>query len=163
MNDRGLPTPLYLRTLTVFIIIEYITSQVSAKMVLVSKENKRKIYEYLLNEGVIVVKKDSYLPKHQQLDVPNLHVQMIVKSLKSKGFLQEVFSWQWAYYTITNKGVAYLVKELALPADIVPATFKKKRTAATADGARTKGYEGEDEKPVAEESARPTGLGRGSR
>ena len=42
-------------------------------MVLVSKENKRKIYEYLLAEGVIVVKKDSYLPKHQHLqDVPNL-------------------------------------------------------------------------------------------
>ena len=34
------------------------------KMVLVSKENRRKIYEYLLKEGVIVVKKDSYLPKH---------------------------------------------------------------------------------------------------
>jgi small subunit ribosomal protein S10e len=131
-------------------------------MVLVSKENKRKIYEYLLNEGVIVVKKDSYLPKHQQLTVPNLHVQMIVKSLKSKGFLQEVFSWQWAYYTITNKGVAFLVKELALPADIVPATFKKKR-AAIAGATTTKGYEGEDEKPAAEEGSRPTGLGRGSR
>lgn len=63
-------------------------------MVLVSKENKRKIYEYLLNEGVIVVKKDSYLPKHQQLtDVPNLQVMMIVKSLKSKGFVQDVFCW----------------------------------------------------------------------
>ena len=53
-------------------------------MVLVSKENKRKIYEYLLKEGVIVVKKDSYLPKHQHIaDVPNLQVMMIVKSLKS--------------------------------------------------------------------------------
>jgi len=63
-------------------------------MVLVSKENKRKIYEYLLKEGVIVVKKDAYLPKHQHLtDVPNLHVMMIVKSLKSRGYLQDVFSW----------------------------------------------------------------------
>jgi predicted N-acyltransferase len=82
-------------------------------MVLVSKENKRKIFEYLLAEGVLVVKKDSYLPKHQNLtDVPNLQVMMIVKSLKSRGFVQEVFCWQWAYYTITNKGVQYLVKEL---------------------------------------------------
>ena len=82
-------------------------------MVLVSKENKRKIYEYLLNEGVIVVKKDAYLPKHQSLkDVPNLQVMMILKSLKSKGFVQDVFCWQWAYYTITNKGVAFLVTEL---------------------------------------------------
>jgi len=51
-------------------------------MVLVSKENKRKIFEYLLAEGVLVVKKDTYLPKHQNLsDVPNLQVMMIVKSL----------------------------------------------------------------------------------
>ena len=57
-------------------------------MVLVSKENKKKIYKYLLQEGVIVVKKDVYLPKHQHItDVPNLHVLMIVKSLKSKGLL----------------------------------------------------------------------------
>lgn len=82
-------------------------------MVLVSKENKRKVYEYLLKEGVIVVKKDAYLPKHQHIpDVPNLQVMMVVKSLKSKGFLQDVFSWQWAYYFITNKGVAFLAKEL---------------------------------------------------
>lgn len=63
-------------------------------MVLVSKENKRKIYEYLLNEGVIVVKKDSYLPRHQNLmEVPNLQVMMVLKSLKSKGFVQDVFCW----------------------------------------------------------------------
>ena len=62
-------------------------------MVIVSKTEKRAVYTYLLKEGVIVVKKDSYLPKHQQIDVPNLHVQMIVKSLKSQGFLQEVFCW----------------------------------------------------------------------
>ena len=63
-------------------------------MVLVPKENKKKIYRYLLQEGVIVVKKDSYLPKHQQIaDVTNLHVMMIIKSLKSKGLLNEIFSW----------------------------------------------------------------------
>ena len=57
-------------------------------MVLVSKENKRKVYEYLLKEGVIVVKKDSYLPKHQHIPtVSNLEVMMVVKSLKSRGFL----------------------------------------------------------------------------
>jgi small subunit ribosomal protein S10e len=82
-------------------------------MVLVSKENRRKIYEYLLTEGVIVVKKDSYLPKHQHLqDVPNLQVMMILKSLKSKGHVQDVFCWQWSYFTVNNKGVAFLVKEL---------------------------------------------------
>ena len=82
-------------------------------MVLVSKENRRKIYMYMLKEGTLVVKKDSYLPKHQHIkDVSNLEVMMIVKSLKSQGYLQEVFNWQWSYFTITNKGVAFLVKNL---------------------------------------------------
>ena len=54
----------------------------------------------------------------------------------------------------------YLVKELSLPSDIVPATFKKKKS--TTGGPRVK-EEGDDEKPEAEETARPTGLGRGSR
>ena len=48
-----------------------------------------------------------------------------------------------------------------LPADIVPATFKKKRVAAAP---KATGEEG-DEKPTrpTEETARPTGLGRGQR
>ena len=63
-------------------------------MVLVSREEKRAIFSYLLKEGVIVVKKDSYLKSHNNIEgIANLKVQMIVKSLKSQGFLQEVFSW----------------------------------------------------------------------
>ena len=82
-------------------------------MVLVSRAEKRAIFTYLLKEGVIVVRKDGYLPRHQDLtDVPNLKVMMIVKSLVSKGFLQGVFNWQWNYYTVTNKGVQFLVKAL---------------------------------------------------
>ena len=84
-------------------------------MVLVSKEEKRAVYQYLLQEGVIVVRKDSYLPRHQHIEkvkVPNLKVQMIVKSLQSQGFLNEVFNSQWNYYTLTSKGVNFLVKAL---------------------------------------------------
>mmetsp|Transcript_6633 Transcript_6633/g.4974 ORF Transcript_6633/g.4974 Transcript_6633/m.4974 type:complete len:92 (+) Transcript_6633:169-444(+) len=86
---------------------------------------------------------------------------MVVKSLKSKGLLTEVFNWQWAYYFITNKGVAYLAKQLNLPSDIVPNTFKKKKIPGAA---RAKG-EDDDEKPARPETegetARPGGLGRG--
>merc|ERR1712054_714344 len=101
------------------------------KMVLVSKDNKRAIFTYLLREGVVVVKKDAYLPVHQQITtVPNLHVMMITKSLKSRGYLNEVYNWGWKYYFLTNEGVSFLIKELGLPADskIVPATHTKKRT-----------------------------------
>ena len=39
-------------------------------MVLVSKAEKRAIFTFLLKEGVIVVRKDPFLPKHQNVDVP---------------------------------------------------------------------------------------------
>ena len=82
-------------------------------MVLVSKAEKRAIFTYLLKEGVIVVRKDSYLPRHQDItDVANLKVMMIVKSLVSQGYLAQVYNWQWNYYTVTNKGVTFLAKSL---------------------------------------------------
>ena len=118
-------------------------------MVLVTREDRRTIFEYLLREGVVVVKKDAYLPKHQQIDATNLHVMMVVKSLKSRGFLNEVYNWGWNYYFLTNAGVKYLIEELGLPADskIVPATHTKKRTTITAVDTPVKG-EDEEEKPT---------------
>ena len=81
-------------------------------MVLVSKTEKRAIFLYLLKEGVIVVRKDPYLAQHQSLEVGNLKVMMTVKSLKSQGYLTEVFNWQWSYYAVTDKGVGFLAKAL---------------------------------------------------
>ena len=82
-------------------------------MVLVSKAQKRSVYEYLMENGVLVVKKDSYLPKHQHItNVPNLIVQMVVKSMKSRGLIDEVFNWQWSYYFLNETGVKYLGKAL---------------------------------------------------
>ena len=63
-------------------------------MVLVGRDDKIAVYNYLLKEGVIVVKKDNKLPNHQELrNVSNLTVMMICKSLKSKALVNEVFSW----------------------------------------------------------------------
>merc|ERR1719263_2313715 len=54
-------------------------------MVLVSKEQRRTIFKYLLREGVIVVKKDAYLPFHQHItSVPNLQVMMISNHLSQE-------------------------------------------------------------------------------
>ena len=115
-------------------------------MVLVSKKDRRVVFEYLLREGVIVVKKDSYLPQHQQVtSVPNLHVQMIVKSLLSRKYLNQVYNWGWSYYFLTNAGVKFLIEELGLPADskIVPATHTKKRAVVVAPKEGKEGQEGE--------------------
>merc|ERR1712159_310645 len=92
-----------------------------------------------------VVKKDSYLPQHAQIPISNLHVQMIVKSLKSRGYLNEVYNWGWSYYFLTNAGVKFLIQELGLPADskIVPATHTKKRAVIPAAKEGKEGVEGE--------------------
>ena len=117
-------------------------------MVLVSREDRRAIFECLLKEGVCVVKKDAYLPHHQQMTtVANLHVMMTVKSLKSRGFLNEVYNWGWSYYFLTNAGVKFLIEDLGLPADskIVPATHTKKRAMVTA---APKTEKDDEEKPT---------------
>jgi len=118
-------------------------------MVLVTREDRRTTFEYILREGVVVVKKDAYLPHHGQIStVANLHIMMIVKSLKSKGYLNEVYTWGWNYYFLTNAGVKYLIQELGLPADskIVPNTHTKKRQTVVAAETPAKG--GDDEEKV---------------
>ena len=112
-------------------------------MVLVTKEDRRLLFNYLLREGVIVVKKDAYLPQHQNVPVANLHAMMVVKSLKSQGCLNEVYNWGWSYYFLTNKGVAHLIKELDLPVDknIVPLTHNRKRVKPSAAAPEKEGKE----------------------
>jgi small subunit ribosomal protein S10e len=57
---------------------------------------------------VLVAKKDYNLPKHEDLDVPNLEVIKALQSLTSKGLVKTQFSWQYYYYTVTPEGVEYL-------------------------------------------------------
>ena len=110
------------------------------------KEHRRAIYEYLIGEGVMVVKKDAYLPKHQHVtSVPNIVVMMVVKSLKSKGYLEEVFSWQWSYYFLNDPGVRFLCEELGLPEDVVPATYKRTKMARAHEDDKKDGEEEEDD------------------
>jgi len=92
---------------------------------IISKQNRRIIYENLFKEGVLVAKKDFNAPKHEELDVPNLQVIKALQSLTSKGFVKTQFSWQWYYYVLTPEGVEYLREWLHLPSEIVPATHKK--------------------------------------
>lgn len=84
----------------------------------------------IISEGVLVAKKDFNAPKHQDIEVPNLHVIKACQSLNSRGFVNTQFSWQYYYYSLTDKGIEYLREYLHLPQEIVPATFKKPRPAA---------------------------------
>ncbi|CAE8601003.1 unnamed protein product [Polarella glacialis] len=97
-------------------------------MVLIPKKERRAVLEHLFKEGVMVVKKDYQACKHIEMeDVPNLHVMMILRSLASRNYLSEIYSWQWHYYTLTNEGIEYLREVLHLPAQVFPSTLTKQR------------------------------------
>ncbi|KAJ5391283.1 Plectin/S10 domain-containing protein [Penicillium cosmopolitanum] len=82
---------------------------------LIPKDDRKKIHEYLFREGVLVAKKDFNLPKHGDIDTKNLYVIKACQSLTSRGFLKTQFSWQYYYYTLTPEGLDYLREWLHLP------------------------------------------------
>ena len=92
-------------------------------MVLVPVKEKVKLYTYFLSEGVFACKKDN-VSNHDYLQIPNLHCFLVMRSLVSRGMATEIFSWQWHYYFLNQKGVEYLREYLGLPANIVPKTYK---------------------------------------
>ena len=92
-------------------------------MVLVNLKDKVKLYTYFLKEGVFACKKDN-TSNNPTLNIPNLHCFLVMRSLVSRGMATEIFSWQWHYYFLNQKGVEYLREYLGLPANIVPKTYK---------------------------------------
>ncbi|KAF2896939.1 hypothetical protein ILUMI_09233 [Ignelater luminosus] len=93
---------------------------------LMPKQNKISIYEYLFKEGVMVAKKDFNAPKHPELElIPNVQVIKTLQSLKSRGYVREQFAWRHFYWYLTNEGIDYLRTYLHLPPEIVPSTLKR--------------------------------------
>lgn len=112
------------------------------------KKNRVAIYEYLFKEGVMVAKKDFHEPKHPDLQqIPNLEVIkalqvcansnlwviyicviicfvvlivvfFFLKSLKSRGYVNEQFAWRHYYWYLTNEGIRYLRDYLHLPPEV---------------------------------------------
>ena len=74
----------------------------------------------------MVAKKDYFKDRHsEELDVPNLEVIGLLRSFRSKGYVNETFNWQYYYWYLTNEGIEYLREYLNLSADVVPNTLKK--------------------------------------
>ncbi|KAI3430980.1 hypothetical protein D9Q98_009384 [Chlorella vulgaris] len=92
---------------------------------LISKKNRREVYKYLFKEGVLYAEKDFNLPKHPEIDVPNLEVIKLMQSFKSKEYVTERYAWRHFYWFLTDSGIEYLREFLNLPSEIVPATLKK--------------------------------------
>ena len=91
-------------------------------MVLVPTKEKVKIYTYFLQEGVFACKKDN-TSKNENLGISNLHCFLVMRSLISRKFATEIFSWQWHYYFLLPEGIKYLREYLGLPATVIPNTY----------------------------------------
>jgi small subunit ribosomal protein S10e len=94
-------------------------------MMLIPKQNIKQIHQYLLQEGVVVIKKDFRLPQHEEIPVPNLQVIKCLQSLKSRGYVTEQFNWQYYYYFLTDSGIQYLRDYLHAPENTLPLTITK--------------------------------------
>ncbi|EGR28291.1 hypothetical protein IMG5_179480, partial [Ichthyophthirius multifiliis] len=93
-------------------------------MVHVPKQTKIKIYKQLLNDGVFVLKKD-FQGNHEETGVPNLHCYILLRSLKDRGLMEEVYNWGFTYLYLNLKGCEYLKEKLGISADnVIPNTFK---------------------------------------
>lgn len=97
-------------------------------MVHVLKVTKIKIYKQLLQDGVFVLKKD-FEGQHEETKVANLHCFILVRSLKDRGYLEEIFNWGFTYYYLNKEGCEYLKEKLGISADnVIPKTFKPSTT-----------------------------------
>jgi hypothetical protein len=102
-------------------------------------------------EGVVCAKKDYRIPKHPEIEATNLEVIKLCISLKSRGLVHEIFSWQWYYWSLTDEGIEYMREYLHLPADEMPNTLKK----STKDPTRRPGTEGERRGGAGDRGERP--------
>ena len=124
-------------------------------MVLVPTKEKVKLYTYFLQEGVFACKKDN-VGKNETLEIPNLHCFLVMRSLVSRKFATEIFSWQWHYYFLKEEGVKYLREYLGLPQTVVPLTYKVKDE----NNEEEQKEDGEDNR---DRRGRGRGRGRGER
>lgn len=106
------------------------------------KKNRVAIYTFLFSEGVLCVKKEVKKGKHDLIDVPNLHVMKLMQSLESRGYVREVFNWQWKYFFLTDEGVEFLRTYLNLPSEVAPATHKAPQRTQVARGVEDRRREG---------------------
>lgn len=92
---------------------------------LVPQDQRRRIYEKLFEDGVMIAVNDLKAAHHVELaDIPNLHVVKVLQGLVSKKLVKEQYNWRTFYFTLTDEGIEYLRSYLHLPSEIVPATLK---------------------------------------
>ena len=82
-------------------------------MVHITRQERNLILFSLLMDGVITCKKE-FEGQHPYIPVENLKVWMLTRTLKSKGYLDEIFNWRHLYFSLNPNGVQYLKQVLGI-------------------------------------------------
>merc|ERR1712212_140257 len=93
-------------------------------IMIIPTDDRLKIWRTLFAEGVMVAQKDSRTV-HKETNLRNLYVMNALKSLKSKGFVKENYTWQHYHWALTDEGITYLREQLSLPENVMPNTLKR--------------------------------------
>ena len=84
-----------------------------------------------------------------------------MRSIKSRKYVTEVFSWQWHYYFLKNEGVNFLREYLGLPASVIPNTHRVDKTTKKEDEENP--VDAQEEQGEGERRGRGRGRGRRDR
>ncbi|KII65379.1 40S ribosomal protein S10-2 [Thelohanellus kitauei] len=116
----------------------------------ISKEHRKKIYECLFTDGVLVGHRSTSAPDHMYIEgVSNLKVLHLMRSLKSKKMITEKYSWNHHYWTLTDTGIEFLRSQLKLPGNCIPATLKRPERPSRNEQSPKKGDAESAPQPVA--------------
>jgi small subunit ribosomal protein S10e len=98
--------------------------------------------------------------KHEALDIPNIHCFLVMRSLLSRKYVTEIFTWQWHYYFLKNEGVKFLREYLGLPSSVIPNTHKVEKVTKEEEEV-AEGEEGEERRTRGRGTRGRGGRGRG--
>ena len=136
----------------------------------IRKQEKNKIFYTLLMDGVISAKQE-YWGTHQDTNLENAKVLILLKTLHSKGYVDVVFNWRHYYYTLNNNGINYIKNKLGITEQKVQPRTRAPRSDAMENaegenrggdrrgrvgGARATRRPREEVKPKAEETEEKT-------
>ncbi len=99
---------------------------------------------------------------HEGLNMPNIHCFLVMRSLLSRKYVTEIFTWQWHYYFLKNEGVKFLREYLGLPASVIPNTHRVEKDVKQEEAAE--GEENQENRGEGRRGGRGfRGRGRGGR
>ncbi|KAJ3434861.1 40S ribosomal protein S10 [Anaeramoeba flamelloides] len=81
---------------------------------IIAKKDLKKVYTLFFKAGVFVCKKDPK-KKHKETGLEGRAIYKIMKSLRSRGLIEEQFNWQYYYWRLNNEGIEYLREYLHFP------------------------------------------------